>query len=562
MKKTVSNRLNSILTVILILLIGLFTVSLFANIQYPLLWNDEADTATFAERILKFGYPKIHDGKNTLYQAQILNKNLITDDKDSYLESDWLKNYFSVPAVLIAKSLQNIYTQTGILRFPHALIGFLGLIIFALSIHNLFRTRIQLLSYLILFTLFEVLSVSLVIHLREMRYYSLLLFLGASIFYFYFRYHIFRNLKYWKYVLSLVTLTLFVLFTFRPVFFVFFAFYTFHGGLLSYRELKRNSFVFDKGTLFRCFKLFLPIFLLVILSIPYLIFFRVFYFIFEQSKYYHFTLQSYFLKISQIISFFWKFELLPLAIFLKIITIFWIKTKKNSKEIDSITKISNILIIFSTVYVLFIARVPYYTFTRYFISLQPILVLIILLDLFRIYRNILDMKKTRRIKNLFVLTSLISLFFIVFITNNKSYITGHIYELTYQYQGPLDYIIPYIKENFKNPENLVIATNYEEQSYMYYLGSKVTIGYVWNNIEEDMKVIPDIIIFRPGWNSNREPFNYFLNKYKYRKILFPVVNYPLNNIPEFDFTFTHQFKTRLATSEKDALTIYVRSDNL
>jgi hypothetical protein len=137
-------------------------------------------------------------------------------------------------------------------------------------------------------------------------------------------------------------------------------------------------------------------------------------------------------------------------------------------------------------------------------------------------------------------------------------IKGYIYEIAHVYKGPMDYVIPFIKSNFQNSENLVIATNYEEHVLMYYLGSKVTVGFVGNNIEEDSEIIPDIIIARRGRPNNIEILKNFLNKNTYEKITFPIYDYPYNNIPELTLPESHLYKTRLAENEKDKLTIYVR----
>ena len=134
----------------------------------------------------------------------------------------------------------------------------------------------------------------------------------------------------------------------------------------------------------------------------------------------------------------------------------------------------------------------------------------------------------------------------------------HIYEITHQYKGPLDYVIPYIKDNYKNTDTLVIATNYEEFSYMYYLNSKVIVGYIFNNIEEDAKCIPDIIMYRKTWGTNPKVFNDFMQKAKYQKVSFPVYDYPVNNIPELDFAIKHQFKTKLASSDQEKVDIFVK----
>src|SRR5690242_19677057 len=44
-------------------LLILFLFSVFGHISYPLFWADESMTAMGTERVLQYGYPKVHDGK-------------------------------------------------------------------------------------------------------------------------------------------------------------------------------------------------------------------------------------------------------------------------------------------------------------------------------------------------------------------------------------------------------------------------------------------------------------------------------------------------------------------
>ena len=64
------------LTIILIFIISLFIFSVFKNISRPLLWNDEAETAEYARRIITYGYPKVDDGKNILNLTSYPDKSL------------------------------------------------------------------------------------------------------------------------------------------------------------------------------------------------------------------------------------------------------------------------------------------------------------------------------------------------------------------------------------------------------------------------------------------------------------------------------------------------------
>ena len=134
---------------------------------------------------------------------------------------------------------------------------------------------------------------------------------------------------------------------------------------------------------------------------------------------------------------------------------------------------------------------------------------------------------------------------------------NHIYELSHQYRGPMDFIIPFIEEHYKNPENLVIATNYEELDYVYYLGSKVIVGFAGNTLDEDLKLRPDIIVIRKRFSFvDPAVFNRFLTRNKYESFFFPVIDYFVNNIPETGF---HLYKTPLCDDEKKCLNMLIRS---
>jgi hypothetical protein len=132
----------------------------------------------------------------------------------------------------------------------------------------------------------------------------------------------------------------------------------------------------------------------------------------------------------------------------------------------------------------------------------------------------------------------------------------------HQYKGPLDYTIPYIKAHFPRADTLVIAANYEEYSYMYYLGSKVIVGYVGNNLEEDVKLVPDIIAYRKMWPRFGELFNHYLSKAPYEPVIFPVFDTPVNSSPLFDYVqplyLKHLFKTLLTNDPQQATCLYIK----
>lgn len=152
------------------------------------------------------------------------------------------------------------------------------------------------------------------------------------------------------------------------------------------------------------------------------------------------------------------------------------------------------------------------------------------------------------------------LVFAEFISQNSAEISGHISEMSEPYKGPLDFTIPYLRDHYKRTADLVIATNYEESSFMFYLNSKVIVGFVGNNLSEDTLLRPEVISIRKTWSFNRAPLDSLLKKARYTRVSFPVADNPVNNIPELNFMtgFNHVFETQTDTSELGATDLYLK----
>lgn len=533
----------------LLLVLSLFLISLLKNISYPLLWNDEAETAMYAQRVLRFGYPKIHDAKNIINLIEHPDNNFgITKGIDAYKEAIWGQYYFAVPAIYFAQKVDDFYLKTALIRIPFALIGFFGLVIIAHTITIIFNKKFHKLLFFFLFFFIELLSVSLVLHLRDARYPSLLIFLTGCILYIYFQFYYLKKINFYIYTGLFVFLLFLVFNSFCPLYFPFII--TF--GL----DILLRKIIFNKKRRFiTILKLVMPLLISLLITYPLCIFFEVFFVSSKFAQYYHFNFHIYIEHILYILRFFRKYEFLYLALGVKLILIVLLLKIKNkySNYINRQIQASWILSLLFIVNSLFIASSPL-LYERYFINLQPILTTIYLLDIFIICE--LFPKNSK---------SLILLFFIIFLINGLDRVhkinslKGHIYELKYQYKGPLDFAIPFINKQYKNPRDLIIATNYEELSYMYYLDSRVIVGQKGNNLENDLKLQPDIIIQRKGWlGFNPEAYSYLLKKAEYKKISFPVYDYQVNNIPELYYPIFHQFKTKFPEKADEALDIYLK----
>ena len=94
---------------------------------------------------------------------------------------------------------------------------------------------------------------------------------------------------------------------------------------------------------------------------------------------------------------------------------------------------------------------------------------------------------------------------------------------------------------------------------MYYLKCKTIIGYVGNNLEEDQKANPQILLYRKSWGNHLQLFNNFIQRLNYRRISFPVFDNPVNNIPELNYfkpVFNHKFETAQPINPEDTLFLY------
>lgn len=533
----------------------LFCASVFLNIAYPLLWQDEAETAVAGQRILEYGYPKSKDGKNTLNLLELTDKSLaIREPYDAYITSSWTQFYVAAIGVKLSSFVSDIYTKTALIRIPFTLIGLAGVLLCAHVARNIFDGRLKWLFYSG-YVFLCMLSISLTLHIREVRYYSLtILVSGATLW----LYTVFRHNRstlsrknFVTYTLLLLTLLITTLTTFPPLFFIL----TITLGIaevwhLFFRTLKPLTI---KDYLVHS----LPLALTFLFSIPVFSFFKILPLANALSEFMGFNMHLYWFNLNRTLSFLFSYEFLGLFIVVKLAA--WI-TNYYQNNRDKTFRLSHFLTLYLVVYVLFIARSPY-LFERYLMALIPILNLVIMIDLYITIRGILNISSKKLKGDVLFVTIPIFLATLLFsIVPKVSHISGHVYEITHQYKGPLDFAIPYIKETFPDTSDLIIATNYEELSYAYYLGSKVTIGYVGNNLLEDSTVQPDIIIMRKNRNNFLETFQMLLLQDSYTAVHFDIDDYDFNNIPELYLAKPHRYQTTYAKNDEHKLNIYVKNN--
>ena len=162
MTKSPATRRNLIYSLYAaVLLLELFF--LFYRLDGRLLWGDEAETAVLAKNVVSFGVPKTEDGVNhiTLYGGNIDgNRNNI------WIWSPWLQEY------LAAGAFKLLGPTTWAARAPFAFIGWLSLILLALTVHKIYRDHWTTLAAMALLGTSEI----FLLHARQCRYYSISVF--------------------------------------------------------------------------------------------------------------------------------------------------------------------------------------------------------------------------------------------------------------------------------------------------------------------------------------------------------------------------------------------------
>ncbi|MFZ2196460.1 MAG: hypothetical protein WAV13_01915, partial [Thermodesulfovibrionales bacterium] len=397
------------LLIIFGLLSILFALSLFKNISYPLFWADESMTVMGGVRVLEYGYPKVHDGKNILYDLNHPNLTLGIDEKtDAYIGgANWGHYYVAAVGVKLAELTDDIFAKTAVIRTIFALIGLAGLAIFAFTASQFFGSRSSRVGFLILFTFLELLSVPLVLHLREARYYPLSIFVVAFTVLVYTQYRILNKTKYTGFLVFL-TVSLFLQFViFSPVYFILiaaiflFESLTLTKNLFFQRRGMRRETMSGSFTPKELFKDYLkgiaPLVLSLAAVYPLLVFFKVFYIAEEMAKFntmlFHIDILTLYLtNLLLILHFFASFDYIYLAVFLKLVFLVLFTLKLLGKSLSTFdihkTSFSNFLTILFIVYFVAIAKIPNYPYSRYFIPLIPILTMIIVLDATVIYNFI------------------------------------------------------------------------------------------------------------------------------------------------------------------------------
>jgi hypothetical protein len=545
-------------TGLLLLGVALFATLLFKHISYPLLWQDEAETVMFATRVLEYGYPKVHGERNVLYEFGSNIAVGVEEGTDAYIGTTWGHFYFAVPGVLWARGVDDFYAKTARLRLPFALAGAAGLFLWVLALIPVFRgngRRAQL--FAALFFLLAALSISLVLHLREARYYSLLILLLGAVAFVYLRHRVFGTLGGLRYAASLTLLLFLVFHTFYAAYFFLVALLALDGIVVARRGRGDGVGRVRSGLVELS-----PLLASAALVAPCAVFFETFQIASAFSADLGVTIGGYLENASFFLVHFWRHELLAPAIFcrLAVVGVDFAARRRGLAPAPGVErKVAVLLSCFVAGYAAMTCLNPL-VYERYFVVLSPAVTGVFLLDAFALWDSVPRLAPGRRL----AAATAAAILAVVAATSGPRIedLRGRLTEIVHPYRGPLDFAIAYLAETVPRPSELVIATNYANHPFMYYLGSHVIVGTNLNNIARERKLDPDIVILRRRWPRGRRELREFLARGGYESETLPVRDVHFNNIPSLSRSRstpdTHRFRTPETDDEDARLEIFRR----
>jgi hypothetical protein len=160
--------------------------------------------------------------------------------------------------------------------------------------------------------------------------------------------------------------------------------------------------------------------------------------------------------------------------------------------------------------------------------------------------------------------ALVALSACVFLAGQWEILSRRLAEVHTPVRGPLDFAVPFLRERYEDPADLVLATNYEAQAFEYYLGCTVAEVPRPGDGSPLPAVDPDVVVPRRWW-SNVVRLQDYLRGRNWAVERFPVVDVPYNNIPELTnvsrrLTVLHQFRTPETHDPGSEFLLYWRPD--
>ncbi len=540
---------------------GLFSVLLFAGLGHPLLWNDEGDTAVFAERVLRHGYPKAHGQPPILYN---LKPERIDPESDAYRGGLWGYYYLGAVGAALAAGVEDVHARTARLRLPFAVAGWLGVGIALAAIWPALAAggRRQGLVLATVFLLLASASTSLLLHLREARWYgAAVLLVSASVALFLRRLRRAppsRAIPGPRDVASALPLALLLFALFNVFHPGFFATVASLGLFLVARAVRGGA---DGGQRWHALaRDALPLALAGVAALPVALHFDLFSVSLDWASDLSRSARGWGENLRFVLSGMLRYELLAPALVGRLAVLGSAPADEVDPRERRAREASALLAGLVVVWVLLLSRSPL-VWERYFIVLSPVLIALVLLDAAVLWWRAGSAAGGTGLRAARLRMAILAASVLLALGVRGPELRGRMAEILVPVQGPLDVVVPWLLAERAPTEALVIATNYEGPSLSWYLGSHVVLGYYGGNLEADRELSPDVLFARP-WPRRQQELLALYEGGDWEPVRFDVRNTRTNNMPSLWLgspgRVRHRFATERATKPEEETVLWVR----
>jgi hypothetical protein len=544
-------RRSSADVALLALAVAAFLAMLLGHLGHPLFWSDEADTAMFGTRVREYGYPKVHapgaagGAGNVVYQFGPDIALGVKERFDAYIGTTWGHFYFAVPGLWWAEAVADPFEKTARVRLPFALAGALGLGLWLAAVLPAVGPERRL-RFAALFFGLSAVSISLLLHLREARYYALLVLLGGAIARVHLRRSVYGTLSARRHAVE-QTLLLFLLF---QVFYS--AYFAFASLLALERAHAARRRCAPWGDL-------APFAASALLVAPCIAFFETFHVAAAFARGLDVGPATWAGNAVEILRHLLRHEMLAPALACRA------AVARVGCGSPTGRRVAARLLGFGAGYLALGCLNPL-PLERYFVVLSPLLLCVFLLDAFALVEGLPARWPAlpRRRAAAGVAAAIAGLVALARLPSLPE-LRGRIAEIRTPYRGPLDFAVPYLLAAFPHPEQLVVATNYEEQAFMYYLGARTIVGTSLNNLLADRELAPDVVVPRRRWPKSLRELAPYLRRGEWREVRLPVRDTHWNNVPALSRSRfvpdPHRFETPATDDPEAQLVLYLRAES-
>ncbi len=519
----------------------LFVVAQYGRLGQPLLWQDEGETAMFGRRVLEFGYPKVHGAEGVVYGMSVPMRFAVDAESDAYTGSLWGQYYFAAFAVGLSDLATGASTRTALVRLPFALAGTAGLALVWLAYAPAFGPPRRRFGFFCAWWVGLACSVSLLLHLREVRYYALVMLLVG------FALWLRQRARGWTRRVGLA-LAFFALFNvFYPAA-VALAVWLVFEGVWPLRHSEARS----PGAIRAAALEWAPLVAAAVALVPVVLWFRVLPLSELMSARYQFGLTDYATNVAVVARHLAEHEWLVAAGLLRVAAWQLARGVEGPALAASLWRLV-------AVWVAIGARNPIF-FERYFVALGPLLLMAALLDFDRVLRDAVTRGRGMRFA-----VSIAAVCVVGSLLLKAPALAGRVTELITPVRGPLDVAIEWVDARASGAAPPVVATNYEAEVWMFYLGAPV-VGRFHADTEaaarDEAAVRADFVVPRKGYPHTVERLRVYLEPGAFERHVLEIADLPYNTIPELSsgrvLARTHPFRTVSPAHEGEALEIWQR----